>query len=325
MNVIKNLSLIILSIFLTLFFLEFFLRLIGHAPFKHLDTNSPHPSIYIQDNITGWSNKEGSFNVKIDEENIVQYNILKDGSRYSGFNSDSDIQKDKIILIGGSFTMGQAINDNETFAFKMQSKLEDYEVKNYGSGGFGTYQSYLKLKQLYSKFENIDYVLYFFVDHHEVRNIVDPSWLEHLSELSGKPVKLPFPRLDSSNKLIEYPPLEYMVLPLSSTSVIISKIQKKIMRLKLFTKNEKKMITKKILLKISDLTKLNKSNFIMVNLLSNDSDNNFYKEFAKKNEINYLNCRIELNDKNTVKNEGHPNNLANEKYSYCIMENIFNN
>ena len=57
--------------------------------------------------------------------------------------------------------MGQAINDNETFAFKMQKKLDNYEVKNYGSGGFGTYQSYLKLKQLYNKFENIDYVLYF--------------------------------------------------------------------------------------------------------------------------------------------------------------------
>ena len=32
----------------------------------------------------------------------MQYNILKDGSRYSGYNSDSDIQKDKIVLIGGS-------------------------------------------------------------------------------------------------------------------------------------------------------------------------------------------------------------------------------
>ena len=138
MNVIKNLSLVFLSIFITLIFLEFFLRLVGHVPFEYRNTNSPHPSIYIQDDITGWSNKEGSFNVKIDEGNIVQYNILKDGSRYSGSNSDDEMQKDKIILIGGSFTLGQAINDNETFAFKIQTKLDNYEVKNYGSGGFGT-------------------------------------------------------------------------------------------------------------------------------------------------------------------------------------------
>jgi hypothetical protein len=325
MNVIKNLSLVLLSIFFTLIFLEFFLRLIGHVPFEYRNTNSPHPSIYIQDDITGWSNKEGSFNVKIDKGNIVKYNFLKDGSRYSGYNSDGEIQKDKIILIGGSFTMGQAINDNETFAFKMQKKLDNYEVKNYGSGGFGTYQSYLKLKQLYNKFENIDYVLYFFVDHHEVRNIVDPSWLEFLSKLAKEPVKLPFARLNSSKELIEHPPLEYMVLPLSNSSVIISKIQKKIMRFKLFTKNEKKMITEKILLKMNELTKLNESDFIMVNLLSGESDNAYYKEFAKKNRIEYFNCSLELNDKNTVKNEGHPNNLATEKYSNCILKNIFNN
>ena len=325
MNVIKNLSLVFLSIFITLIFLEFFLRLVGHVPFEYRNTNSPHPSIYIQDDITGWSNKEGSFNVKIDEGNIVQYNILKDGSRYSGYNSDDEMQKDKIILIGGSFTLGQAINDNETFAFKIQTKLDNYEVKNYGSGGFGTYQSYLKLKQLYNKFENIDYVFYSFVDHHEIRNIVDPSWLEYLSKLAKEPVKLPYSRLNSSKELIEHPPLEYMILPLSDKSVVISKIQKKIMRLKLFTKNEKKMITKKILLKIKELTKLHGSDFIMVNLLSDESDNVYYKEFAKKNRIEYFNCRLELNDKNTVKNEGHPNNLATEKYSSCILKNIFNN
>ena len=53
------------------------LRLIGHVPFKYSNTNSPHPSIYIQDDITGWSNKEGSFNVNDDSNDELLYEAAK--------------------------------------------------------------------------------------------------------------------------------------------------------------------------------------------------------------------------------------------------------
>jgi|TARA_B100001964_G_C14158822_1_gene565643 hypothetical protein len=326
MNIIKNLSLAFLSIFLTLIILEFFLRIVGHVPFDYRNTNSPYPSIYQQDHITGWSNKEGSFVVKMDEGNIVKYNILKDGSRYSGYSPSNKTPKNKIILIGGSFTLGQAINDDETFAYNMQKKLKNYEIKNYGSGGFGTYQSYLKLKQIYNKFNDIDYVLYFFVDLHEARNIGDASWLEFLSKLAREPVKVPYAKLDNSKELVEYPPLRYIVIPFSNHSVLISKIQKKLIRLKLFSKqDEKKIITKKIILKINELSKSKDSNFIMINLLSSASNINDYKKFALENGIKFINCQVELNDQRTVKNEGHPNGLANKKYSNCILKNVFNN
>ena len=47
-----------------------------------------------------------------------------------------------------------------------------------------------------------------------------------------------------------------------------------------------------------------------------------YNNFAKANKIQFMDCQIELNDKFKVKNDGHPNHLANKKYANCIQQFI---
>ena len=70
------------------------------------------------------------------------------------------------------------------------------------------------------------------------------------------------------------------------------------------------------------LSKKNNSNFIFVNLHSNEVKVNDYKKFAKENHIQFSNCQIELNQEYVVKNDGHPNNLAHRKYFECILNLI---
>jgi len=247
-NLLKNLSLLLISISLTIIVLEFFLRLAGHVPFKYFNSNSPHPSIYKVDKKLGWTSKKGIHSSNIDNNNIISYKFLEDGSRYTGFDLKKNLSEKKIILIGGSFTLGEAINDGETLAYHLQKNLNDYEIKNFGIGGYGTYQSYLKLLNIFDTIENIDYVIYPFIDHHEIRNIGDASWLEFISKHARAPVHMPYVKLDKKNNIVEYSPIKYLVLPLSNYSVLITKIQKKIMRMYLFSKNkDMKLITKKLI------------------------------------------------------------------------------
>ena len=123
-NLFKNLSLILISVFVALLLLEFCLRWLGHTPFKYLKSNSPHKSIYKIDKKLGWTNKTGNHLLQIDDKNYVSYKILEDGSRYTGHDLKKNIAKNKIILVGGSFALGQAINDEETFAFYLQKNLD---------------------------------------------------------------------------------------------------------------------------------------------------------------------------------------------------------
>lgn len=322
-NIFKNFLLVIISILITFILTELFLRLLGFQPVKYIKSNSPNPSIYKHDKNLGWSNKEGIYLSKIDEDNIITYTFLEDGSRYSGKDFNKYSEEKKIILIGGSLTLGQAINDDETFSFHLQKYFTHYEIKNFGVAGYGTYQSYLKLKYLFQNIENIEYVIYSFMDHHEIRNTGDASWLEFLTGLSREPVYIPYVKLDKNSNLIEYAPIKYVKLPLSKYSVLITKLQKQIMRLFFFKQNEDiSLITKKLLIKMHKLSNKNDSKFIIVNLISDKLKMAEYNNFAKANIIQFKDCQIELNDKFRVKNDGHPNHLANKKYANCIQQFI---
>ena len=317
----KNLFLTTISVLLSLFLIEILLRIWGFETFKYLETNSPQPSIYKNDKILGWSNKEGLHQIRIDDNNTVSYRFHKDGSRYSGRDFDVNNSDKKITILGGSFALGQAVNDNQTFAFYVQNNLKQYKIKNYGVGGHGTYQSYLRLKELFKSNQNIDYVIYSFIDPHEKRNMGDASWSEWLSKLSKKPVYIPYVTLDGKNKLTEHPPREYLVLPLSGQSVLISKIQKKIMRMILYSsKDDTVFVTKQLILKMKKLSDLNGSKFIFVNLNSKISKIDDYSNFSKANNINFVNCQIYLGEDLIVKNDGHPNDRAHKKYGNCILK-----
>ena len=321
-NLLKNLSLLLISISLTIIDLEFFLRLAGHVPFKYFNSNSPHPSIYKADKKLGWTSKKGIHSSNIDN-NIISYKFLEDGSRYTGFDLKKNLSEKKIILIGGSFTLGEAINNEETLAYHLQKNLNNYEIKNFGIGGYGTYQSYLKLLNIFDTIENIDYVIYPFIDHHEIRNIGDASWLEFISKHARAPVHMPYVKLDKKSNIVEYSPIKYLVLPLSNYSVLITKIQKKIMRMYLFSKNkDMKLITKKLIIKMNELSQKNNSKFIFVNLSSDKLKVSDYEKFSLENDIQFINCQIELDDKHTVQDDVHPNGLANKKYSSCILNAI---
>ena len=321
-NFFKNLLLSLSSIFITLLFLELCLRLAGNAPFKYLSTTSPH-TIFKNDDKLGWDTMPGNYSLKIFNNKYVNYKILNDGSRFSGDDFKINSKKNKIIFVGGSFTLGQAINDEETLTFQLQKNIKNYQVKNFGVSGYGSYQSYLKLKKILDKFENIDYVIYPFIDHHEIRNIGDASWLEFLSKNARAPVSIPYVKLSRGNEIIEYSPVKYIVLPYSDNSVLISKIQKKLMRIIFYSKNkDKTIITKKIILKMNKLSKEKGSKFILVNLYSDKSKINDYESFSTKNNIEFINCQIELDDKHIVKNESHPNGIANKKFSDCVLKLI---
>lgn len=311
--------LVLTSLLISFLILEIFLRMVGHKTFN-LKNEISTLSLFKNDDVLGWTTEPGDFSIKLNNKNI-NYKILNDGSRFTGNQKNSS--KSQIIFIGGSFTFGDAIDDEETIPYKIQENSNKYNVKNFGVSGFGTYQSYLNLKKIYRNNNNIKYVIYLFIDHHEVRNAGDASWLEDLNSRSKEPVSIPYVSINKENKFIEHSPITYVTFNLSKYSVLITKLQKKIMRLKFYSKNNnQELITQKILVMINEMSKENNNEFIFINLLSKKDKIEKYKIFSESNNIRYGNCVIDLNEKYIVKNNGHPNNLANKEYSKCISKFI---
>ena len=182
----------------------------------------------------GWSPIIGIHNFKPWAEN-GKNTVLTFNNDTSRFISDQKENLEKIIFVGGSITNGWAVSDNETFPYLLQKKYKNFKVYNFAVGGYGGYQSLLNLEKIYKKKENVKFVIYGFIPHHEVRNVAAGSWLYLLNYVSKRGVvNLPYASLDKNGKLAHHAPDELIKVPLSEKLSFSAKIEKKNYEIKVF-------------------------------------------------------------------------------------------
>ena len=333
-NIIEKLVSIFSSIFISLVIIELLLRAFGFEAQKYREHGLKEPTTNKYHPILGWKPKEGIYDFPpyTENGNYTKLTILKDGNRYSG-NSAANVKGD-IIFIGGSLGQGWGVNDEETFSYLLQKKLPNFKVKNYSVNGYGSFQSLLMLEEIFKKNKKVKLVIYSYMWHHQTRNYGNASWLQALSNFkSHTHVSLPYARLDKNNNLIRYKPIKYFKLPLRKYSVLITKIEKKIMRAKLFSLNiDEIKITQKIIHEMKLLAEKNASKFAFVNLdppsesirVSGKNHLVSYNKFTKKNKIKLIDCGYELTEEHRVKSDGHPNNKGHTLYADCIYKDAKN-
>jgi hypothetical protein len=320
-TLLKKISILIISTVISLLIIEIALRFLGYSPWSYI--SSSNPSIYGFDEKLGWKSKKGVYEIKASEKyNITsKINILDEGNRVVKIDN---INKNKIIVIGGSFSQGWGVDDKETFSFKIQKNLDNYKVKNFSQGGYGTVQSYLLLEDVLKNNNNVKLVIYGFINHHEYRNVARGEWLELLLKYSNigysSPPKVPYALIDKNNKIIFHKPTGYLRLPFRENSSLITLIEKSFM--KITTKRRKKQqknILRNLVYKMNELSKLSEAKFLFVNLHSNIEEHK--KEFLKNN-INFVDCNLSLTNKFLVKGDYHPNAKAHDYYVKCISDLI---
>ena len=185
-EIIKNIILVLSSIFFTFLLLEVFIRFIlKDGPRNELGFDlKDQPIEAMEDSVLGWRPKTGKYTFKPWSKSgkVTIVTNLEDGGRLTGYNN----KKEKIIFIGGSLTKGWAVDDTEAFPWLLQKKIKNYKIKNYGFGGYGGVQSFLKLQNIFENQNNIKLVIYGFIPHHEVRNIASGSWMYLLNKASKR-------------------------------------------------------------------------------------------------------------------------------------------
>ena len=313
-------STLIFSILILFFSLEILLRLFGEEPFSFSEKTIEEPQTNEYDNILGWKPKIGSF--KFSPWSSDGKNTELTTTKFGRFDLYDNQSVKKIIFIGGSFTQGFAVDNFQTFSFKLQSRIKKLNIENYGVGGYGTFQSFLKLKQLLKQNDQIKFVFYGYVEHHDLRNIAQDSWLKMLYQYSRRgAIDLPFATLDSKN-LIHSDVTRYLKIPLSEYSSLVHFVEKKIMYF--VSKNryqQRYLVTNTIVKQMSEIS--NKNGIIFVNLFLNSSTRKVsqMKLFFDAHNIEYLDCNQEkLEEKHIVKNEGHPNEKLHSMWSDCIFK-----
>ena len=177
---------------------------------------APNPNVdsagwAVRDPVVGWKNKPG-----INKIWSFSMTIWDDNSRATG-PKDPGTTPD-VVFVGASITQGYGLSDAETMAWQVQAAHPDLVVKNFGTGGYGGYQSLLTVEELFKQPKVPTLVIFCFFYSLTLRDIAPYQWILGFRDNRGEILVPPYMLRDGS----EHPPIFYSPWPLESRSSLVS-------------------------------------------------------------------------------------------------------
>jgi len=138
------------------------------------------------DPVLGYSHNPGIYPILIKQtsfftEKDYKFKIIigEDGYRITSENPDKYKGKPQIWIFGCSYTFGWTLDEKDTFAWLIQQKLPNYQVKNLGMGGHGNTVGLLQLKQQITNGNTSAVAIFVYNPFHCVRNLAAPSFINN--------------------------------------------------------------------------------------------------------------------------------------------------
>ena len=302
---------------------EVALRVTGHEPWTPSTLDAREPIMNQPDPVRGWRNRPGRYVIPPYGEGGHETGIRigPGGGRATG--PDDSSGRRGLVLVGGSYTRGNGLSDDETTAWKLQRRFPELQVMNHGTGGYGTYQSLLVLEELLPK-HDVAFVLYGFIDHHEVRNVAPPEWIDLLSRFSRRRhVAVPYCSLGANGELVRHSPEAYPVWPLRRWLATVAFLERVVAysgggeRIR-----QRRPVTELLLVEMESLTRRHGGGFAVVFLTARRNTIAHYARFLRGRGIRFADCAHTVSPRFQVPGEGHPNDRLTSIWTDCVDEKL---
>jgi hypothetical protein len=318
--------LLLVSVAFSLAVAEGVARLKGFEPWTYHSIDQHEPDIFEYNPVLGWDAKIGNYiNPSYDPTTLPTHlSIIRGaGRRTSKDQTHVHTNRPKMFFVGCSFTMGWAINDEDTFPWKVQARFPSHEVLNYGLAGYGTYQSLLVLERELLEVNDVKVVIYGFIENHEDRNVATADWMEWLSRYSHRhQLEFPFATVSGDGKLRRHRPSSYPRFPFRKNLAIVAMVEKALVKLEARSREKNsREVTQKLIGEMKSISERNGAEFVLTLLDSSEAARTDYMEFARTNNVRVADCLIpESIGDLAVPGEGHPNDKANTLWAQCISD-----
>jgi hypothetical protein len=314
-----------LSLCLVLAGAEILLRASGRGPWHPLFIDPEQPVIYQPDSELGWRHKEGEYRFPPFSPfgPAVHMHFMSDGSRSTGGRPGAG--DGSIAIVGGSFTEGFAISDHQTFAWKLQERFPSLRVRNYGHGGYGTYQSLLLLEEILSQRPAPSMALYGFYEGHEIRNVATADWLRMLSMMLRRhtSVSMPYATLGDDGVIVRHRPESYPLWPLREYSAVITFVQHGYARWAARRRTaQRAAVTEQLLLEMKRSCEANGTDLVVIFLFMNSQNRARYSALLTNHDVAFVDCAQPLLPAYQVPVDGHPNERLNAVWADCVAKAI---
>lgn len=194
-------------------------------------------------------------------------------------------------------------------------------MSNFGTAGYGTYQSLLMLKKQLGQQPPPAIVVYGFIQHHEVRNTAGASWLKSVAIGSQRGhAAVPYASIDASGRLVPHAPVSYRVAPFSEYSALLTLAQDVFATHAFEREVDPRWLTQTLIRKMAHTTATHGADFLVVILSATPSPRRQYARFFRAARIPFADCVLPNLKALQLQGYGHPNGVANTRWASCIAK-----
>lgn len=272
---------------------------------------------YQADADLGWSARQGEYSlVWADLTNIdhpVRTTNWSKGRRATSAHEPAQdaANQGRVLFFGDSYVQGYGLSDDETLPWIVQKRHPGLEVSNYGTGLYGTYQSYLSMKKWVHEPAS---VYYMFSSFHEDRNAAAPSFLR-ISK--SPPAGWFYPYAELSNGEIQGGRSNGEVIwGLSRHVRVVALVQDYDLLAKSYLRvRNKRKVTETLLAKMNETVQAAGGKLTILLFDMDPNERKDYRQFLDSQHVAYLDYdRPERQDRSLRLWDGlHPNAKFNEK------------
>jgi hypothetical protein len=306
----------------SLLLVEVALRAIGNRPYT-FRRNPAFPTLNDPDPELGWWLRPGHW--RLDPRGpggrIVEITIGSDRTRRTRPETDTPAGGASLILVlGCSFTFGWGVSDDETWPWRLQALRPDLDVRNRGTGAYGTFQSLLLLERVLASGERPSHVLYGYIPQHGVRNVAEPHWVRLLTIFNDpRTVGVPYCSLGASGQLVRHPPEFYPTWPLHDRSAAVALLEWHWARRSAARRQaEEYEVTRQLVREMAALCRAHGIRFSIVVLHVDPPRRDVLLPFARAQGIDVIDCNRPLGRDEFIHGGTHPNGRAHDAWGRCV-------
>jgi len=268
---------------------------------------------YQCDQDLGWRPREGVYDMMYPppEARAFRYTNWSEGRRSTSAQQPAPgaTASRQVLFFGDSFIQGYGLSDAETLPWMVQQRHPELTVTNYGSGLYGTYQSYLAMKR---SVHGPSAVYYLFNGFHEGRNAGDPAFLRIMK---SPPPGCFYPYAKVSGDQIEGGRSRGdVVWGLSRHVRLVAMAQEYKQIFESYGRvRVKRQTTQKLLVEMNRLVSGEGGKFTVILFDLDPEDRPEYRRFLDAQHIAFIDCdRPELRNRSLRQPDGHPAKGMNE-------------
>jgi hypothetical protein len=326
MKLLRAIALRAVLIIISLAIAEVIIRLAGYSPAR-LGYLDGFKSVYDPDPMSGWRMRPGVHEAPRVDKSLYRLTIQPDGSRITSSQSPSSINTPArvIVFIGGSFTLGEELDDQDSMPWLVQERMPQARIYNFGTGGYGGCQALIRMRELIKedRFRGATFI-FTFNEFYELRNVADPAYVMVLARASrSRTAHMPYCLLDQHSALTIHPPETYSPLPLVSVFSTARLLEEAIttFRSAQRTRN-KREISRAIMLEMEKNAKDNEGKLVILLGEISPEVRTDYGSFLRENEMAFVDgFHPNQMDKSMKTIDGHhPNRTMTELWALKLVE-----